>query len=36
LRVVMREAMVGLVNGLAFAVITGAAVAWFGILASAS
>jgi magnesium transporter len=29
-RVVMREAMVGLVNGLAFAVITGvAAVAWF-------
>ena len=30
LRVVMREAMVGLVNGLAFAVITGvAAVAWF-------
>jgi magnesium transporter len=28
--VVMREAMVGLVNGLAFAVITGvAAVAWF-------
>ena len=31
-RVVMREAMVGLVNGLAFAVITGvAAVAWFNI-----
>ncbi len=30
LRVVMREALVGLVNGLAFAVITGvAAVAWF-------
>src|ERR1700712_1619252 len=30
MRVVMREAMVGLVNGLAFAVITGvAAVAWF-------
>src|SRR5436190_5791702 len=30
LRVVLREAMVGLVNGLAFAVITGvAAVAWF-------
>src|SRR4051794_15784423 len=29
-RVVMREAMVGLVNGLAFAIITGvAAVAWF-------
>jgi magnesium transporter len=29
-RVVMREAFVGLVNGLAFAVITGiAAVAWF-------
>src|SRR5258708_16194262 len=29
-RVVMREALVGLVNGLAFAVITGiAAVAWF-------
>jgi magnesium transporter len=29
-RIVMREAMVGLVNGLAFAVITGiAAVAWF-------
>jgi magnesium transporter len=31
-RVVMREGLVGLVNGLAFAVITGiAAVAWFGI-----
>jgi magnesium transporter len=31
-RVVMRESMVGLVNGIAFAVITGiAAVAWFGI-----
>src|SRR6202021_311754 len=30
LRVVMREALVGLVNGLAFAIITGvAAVAWF-------
>jgi len=37
IRVVIREAMIGLVNGLAFAIITGvAAVAWFRIRGLAS